>query len=374
MFRGVWERLRDEANHPLQMVSVELPEPRPAHLLIRGDFQNPGEQVSRTVPAFLPPFEPGEKPNRLTLARWLMQPDQPLVARVQVNRLWQMAFGEGLVRSLGDFGRQGTYPTHPELLDALALRFQESDWDVKDSLRRIMVSQTYGQSSEDWRRHADVDPQNLWLWRAPRVRLSAESIRDNALAIAGSLSQRVGGPPVFPYQPDDYYRDKNGGWRWNVSGGDDLYRRGLYTFWRRTTPYPSFVIFDAPDRAECTVSRPRTNTPLQALVTLNDPQFVEAARLFAERLLREGGAEDEERLVTAFRISLSRSPSEDERVTLLGALAEERAILRENPQQAEMIAALGRAPRAPGLEGVEVAAWTAVASMILNLDETLNRE
>jgi hypothetical protein len=365
--------LRNEANHPLQMVSVELPEPKDTFVLMRGDFQTPGEKVGRDVPAFLPPFPDDQPRNRLGLARWLMQPDQPLVARVQVNRFWQLLFGEGLVRTMGDFGLQGSFPTHPELLDWLALRFVESKWDVKQTLRLMLTSQTYRQASNDTRRHAAVDPQNKWLWRAPRVRLQAETVRDNALSAAGLLSLKMGGPPVFPDQPADFYKGKNNGWQWNVSPGEDRHRRGLYTFWRRTTPYPTFVIFDAPDRAECTFERPRTNTPLQALATLNDPQFVEAARVLAQRLLAEEPDDVEARLTRAFRLVLARSPEPREREVLHEFLKSQTAVYAASPEAAVALSRAGQAAQADGLDPAVHATWTALANLMLNLDETITR-
>jgi len=322
--------LQNEANHPQQMVSLEMAEPKPAHVLIRGDFQTPGERVEREVPAFLPPFSAHEPRNRLGLARWLMRKDQPLVARVQVNRFWQILFGEGIVRTMGDFGMQGSYPTHPELLDWLALEFVDSQWDVKHMLKLMLISHTYRQASDDARRHAAQDPENHLLWRASRVRLQAETVRDNALCAAGLLSAKIGGPPVFPYQPVDFYKGKNNGWPWNVSPGDDRYRRGIYTFWRRTTPFPSFAIFDAPDRAECTFERPRTNTPLQALVTLNDPQFVEAARVLAQRIIAKAGAGADQRITHAFRLVLARPPQPRELQVTREFIAEQLIIYQAN--------------------------------------------
>ena len=364
--------LTNEANHPLQMVSVEMAKPKDAFVLMRGDFQTPGDKVERDVPAFLPKFPADQPRNRLGLARWLMQKDQPLVARVQVNRLWQMLFGEGLVRSMGDFGLQGTFPSHPELLDWLALEFIESKWNVKQMLKTILTSRTYRQSSADARRYAEVDPQNKLLWRAPRVRLQAETIRDNALSAAGLLSDKMGGPPVFPYQPADYYKGKSNGWPWNLSPGEDLYRRGLYTFWRRTTPYPTFVIFDAPDRAECTFERPRTNTPLQALATLNDPQFVEAARVLAQRLLTEATGTDN-RITLAYRLTFSRPPAARELELMRPFLDEQLALYRSQPEAAKALATAGRAARPDSLDPAEHAAWTAFANVMLNLDETITR-
>ena len=364
--------LTNEVNHPLQMVSLEMPKPKDAFVLMRGDFQTPGEKVERDVPAFLPKFPADQPRNRLGLARWLMQKDQPLVARVQVNRFWQMCFGDGLVRSMGDFGLQGTFPSHPELLDWLALEFIDSGWNVKQLLKTILISRTYRQSSTDARRHAEADPLNTLLWRAPRVRLQAETIRDNALSAAGLLSKKMGGPPVYPWQPNDYYKGKNNGWPWPLSPGEDLYRRGLYTFWRRTTPYPTFVIFDAPDRAECTFERPRTNTPLQALATLNDPQFVEAARVLAQRVLAEGASTDR-RITLAYRLTLSRPPTPWELEIMRGFLDEQLALYQKQPDSAKALATAGRAPRPESLNVTEHAAWTAFANVVLNLDETITR-
>ncbi|RLT08849.1 MAG: DUF1553 domain-containing protein [Planctomycetota bacterium] len=365
--------LTNEQHAPLQMVSVEMAQPKPAFVLMRGDFQTPGESVTRDVPAFLPPFAEDLPQNRLGLARWLMQANQPLVARVQVNRFWQLLFGEGLVRSMGDFGLQGEFPSHLELLDLLALDFIESGWDVKQTLRQIVMSRTYRQSSSDTRRYAEIDPQNKLLWRAPRVRLQAEIVRDNSLAASGLLTRKMGGPPVFPYQPADFYKGKNNGWPWNMSPGEDLYRRGLYTFWRRTTPYPTFVIFDAPDRAECTFERPRTNTPLQALVTLNDPQFVEAARVLAQRLLVEAPSETDARITLGYRLSLSRPPSSAELLVLRNFVDEQLAYYQLNPDAAKSLIANGQALNLGDLSPIEHAAWTATANVLLNLDEMITR-
>ncbi len=376
--RVAWlaQRLAELPSHdslPLQMVSVEMPQPRPAYLLVRGDFQARGDQVTRAVPAFLPPFPANQPANRLGLARWLMLDTQPLVARVQVNRFWQMLFGEGIVRTVGDFGLQGDYPSHPELLDWLSRQFVESGWDVKQTLRRILTSQTYRQASDDTRRYAEADPRNERLWRGPRVRLSAELVRDNALSIAGLLSNRIGGPSVFPYQPADFYRGKNNGWQWNTSQGEDLHRRGLYTFWRRTTPYPSFVIFDAPDRAECTFERPRTNTPLQALVTLNDPQFMDAARALAERLLRDPDRSDDERIQQGFRLAVAREPSAQERQLLGRFVAGQKAIYAADETAANaLLVGPSGADRDPATRATR-AAWVTFANVLLNLDETITR-
>ena len=302
---------------PHTLISEEMPEPRPAFVLLRGDFLKRGEKVDRAVPAIFPPLTDGKSNNRLSLARWLMRPDHPLTSRVAVNRLWAQLFGTGLVKTIGDFGTQGEFPSHPELLDWLATEFaspahpeQVVPWDTKRIVRTIALSNTYQQSSALIEGVVSkVDPNNRLLSRAPRFRLSAEEIRDSALQISGLLSPKIGGPSVMPYQPSDYYKGKYELWNWAPSKGNDQYRRGMYTFWRRTTLHPMFAIFDAPSREECSVVRSRTNTPLQALVTLNDPTFVEAARVFAEKVLQEAPADLDGRLIFAFRMALARAPS-----------------------------------------------------------------
>jgi hypothetical protein len=317
----------------------------------------------------------GAPNNRLGLAQWLVHPDHPLTARVTVNRLWAQLFGAGIVASLGDFGSQGEFPSHPELLDWLATQFVSSGWDVKALLKTIVLSNTYRQSSVLRAGHAArVDPHNRLLWRAPRFRLSAEEIRDSALVISGLLSDKIGGPSFMPYQPADFYKGKHEEWTWNASTGAEQYRRGLYTFWRRTNLHPMFAIFDAPARAECTVARPRTDTPVQALVTLNDPTFVEAARVFAQHILTDGPPSAEGRLTFAFRAVLARMPTRDE----LDVLKKHHAALLEhygaNQDAASMLVHVGLAPRLANLDISEHAAWTGVAQMLLNLDEAITRE
>ena len=369
-FASANERLRRAEATPLaqQPVSVELPEPRPAHVLVRGDFQQPAERVERDVPAILPPLPDDGPRNRLALGRWLFDPAHPLTARVTVNRFWAQLFGRGIVETIGDFGLLGRYPSHPELLDWLAVEFRESGWDTKRLLRLIVTSSTYRQSAAGGERYAAQDPANVFLSRAPRFRLMAEEIRDAALRASGQLSEAVGGPPVYPVQPASYYEGKQNGWRWHESQGIDRYRRGLYTFWRRTTPYPTFVIFDAPDRTECTVERPRTNTPLQALTTLNDPQFVESARALAGVLLASPEVGEDERLELAFRRALARVPSGDERALLRGLLERRRDHYRSHPDEARALAG------AVAADPVEAAAWTTLANAILNLDEFITRQ
>jgi hypothetical protein len=357
---------------PHAMVSEEMETPRPAHVLIRGEFNNKGEKVGRAVPAVLPPLPKGAPNNRLGLARWLVSRDHPLTARVTVNRLWAQMFGTGIVRSLGDFGSQGDYPSHPELLDWLAVEFMESGWDVKKMLKTIALSNTYRQSSAY--RLEKADPDNRLLYRAPRYRLSAEEVRDSALAISGLLSERIGGPSVMPYQPTGFYIGKFEGWIWLPSPDTDQYRRGLYTFWRRSALHPMFAIFDAPTREECTVARPRTNTPLQALVTLNDPTFVEAARVFAERILLNGPEDLDGRLTFAFRTAISRPPRDAELKVLRDRYTRQlKHFQADRPAALKMVNA-GSAPRTATLDLSEHATWTTVASMLLNLDEMIMRE
>lgn len=356
---------------PFQLVSVEMKEPRPAHLLIRGEFNKPGEKVTRDVPEFLPGFPKDAPKNRLGLAKWVIDPQNPLTARVTVNRYWAQLFGRGLVETIGDFGHLGRFPSHPKLLDWLAVEFVESGWDTKHLIKQMVMSETYRQSSVNDHRHDAVDPKNHLLWRAPRFRLPAEEIRDSALKIAALLSPQVGGPPVFPYQPKDYYKGKKGGWEWKLSQEQNRFRRGMYTFWRRTTPYPTFVIFDAPDRTECIVARARTNTPLQALATMNDPQFVEAARGFGRSLLEQSAAHTRERLTLAFRRTVARQPTDAELTVLQTLLKDQQSHYQSHPEQAKAL----MGDSVDDQENVaEFAAWTAIGNTLLNLDETINRE
>lgn len=367
---------------PYTMISEEMSEPRPAYVLLRGDFLKKGEKVSRGVPSVFPPLPAGAPNNRLGLARWLVQPDHPLTARVAVNRFWAQLFGTGLVKTIGDFGTQGEYPSHPELLDWLALEFISAEsprtavrgparWNVKALLKTMVLSNTYQQSSAVAEGPASkVDPNNRLLSRAPRFRLSAEEIRDSALAISGLLSDKIGGPSVMPYQPADFYKGKNEGWPWASSKGDDQYRRGMYTFWRRTTLHPMFAIFDAPSREECNVARSRTNTPLQALVTLNNPTFVEAARVFAQKVMAAPG----DRFTFAFRTAVARSPTPAELHLLMAHYEKNLRRYQANKDAAAKLVEVGLSPRPKNLDVAEHAAWTSVCNILLNLDEAIMRE
>ncbi|MEC9096658.1 MAG: DUF1553 domain-containing protein, partial [Planctomycetota bacterium] len=358
---------------PTTMVMVQKSEPNPAYVLMRGDFQAPGEEVQPDVPSIFPRMSSEQPRNRLGLAYWLTDPEHPLVSRVVVNRLWKQLFGTGLVKTLGDLGTQGERPTHPALLDWLAVEFIESGWDVKHLQKLMLTSATYQQASRYTGLYDEVDPENRLLSRASRFRLSAEEIRDNALAISGLLTDKVGGPSVRPYQPSDYYSDKIGQ-GWDQSRGEDLYRRGVYTYWRRTTVYPAFQIFDAPSREFCTVNRPRTNTPLQALVLMNDPTYVEAARVFAQRILAEGGNSTESRFVFAFQTAVARRPDAQELEVLQRLYRQQHEIYKQDNDAAMKVVSVGESSIPEGLDLTEHAVWTTLASIILNLDETVTRE
>jgi hypothetical protein len=361
------------------MVMTEMSKPRDTFVLGRGQYDNKGEKVTPGVPAFLPPMPEDLPRNRLGLAKWILDPANPLTARVVVNQYWQQYFGTGIVKTAEDFGSQGEPPSHPQLLDWLATEFVRSGWDVKAMQRLIVTSATYRQSSRASRELIERDPENRLLARGPRFRLSAEIVRDNALAISGLLNDKVGGPSVYPYQPAGLWEEMAfgqgfSGQTYTPSSGPDLYRRGLYTVWKRTVPPPSLTIFDAPDREKCTARRGVTNTPLQALTLLNDPTYVEAARALAQRALRAGGRSDRERIDFAFKLATARPPDPQERDVLLGSLSEFRSTYRQDQAQATKLLSVGEAKPDSTLDPREVAAWTNLASMILNLDETITAE
>ena len=355
---------------------TEAISPRTMRILPRGNWMDDsGPLVGPAVPQTLPALEAsGRRANRLDLARWLIARDNPLTARVFVNRLWKLAFGQGIVKSLEDFGTQGALPTHPELLDFLAIEFMDNGWDVKHMLKLMLMSSTYRQSSHAGAELRQRDPGNLWLARQGRFRIDAEMVRDNALAISGLLSPKIGGPSVKPYQPEGYWRFLNFPTRtYHHDHGPDQYRRGLYTYWQRTFLHPSLKAFDAPTREECTVERPRSSTPLQALVLLNDPTYVEAARVFAERIIKEGGATLPERLNWAYRHAVSRNIKPEEVRLLSALLARHRAEFAQEPQAARKLLSTGERPAAADVDAAELAAWTSVARVILNLHETITR-
>jgi hypothetical protein len=376
---------------PTTMVMQETPEPRPAHVLLRGAYDRPGERVAPGVPKSLPvPLAEANRVNRLDLARWLVDPANPLTARVTVNRFWTQLFGQGLVKTVDDFGSQGDWPSHPELLDWLAVEFvgqafqpdqngvrlesRTYGWDIKRAIRSLVTSATYRQSS-----HASVealarDPDNRLLARGPRSRLSAEMVRDQALAASGLLVERLGGPSIKPYQPDGLWDDLQSTEKYVQDHGPALYRRGMYVFWKRTIAPPMMVTFDAAGRETCIVRETRTNTPLQALTLLNEVSFVEAARKLAERTLTSGSADADRRLRFAFRAVLTREPSDRELIVLRRGLEKHLANYRQHPAAATAVLSTGEAPANTALDPVEIAAWTAVGGLILNLDEAVTKE
>jgi hypothetical protein len=371
--------LKLEAAAPDTMVMRELPTRRPTRLLVRGQYDQPGDEVQPDVPEFLLPFPASAPRNRLGLAQWLTDPRNPLTARVVVNRFWQSIFGNGIVKSAGDFGYQGDYPAHPELLDWLATRFVDSGWNVKQLIRLMVTSAAYAQSSDSSPELNERDPENLLLARGPRQRLTAEMLRDQALFLSGLLYDELGGPPVFPYQPKNLYKGivvaaDYPGTTYTESHGRDLYRRSLYTFWKRTVPYPTLSIFDVPDREVCVVQRPKTDTPLQALALMNDPVQLEAARKFAERMLLEGGATPGQRLDFAFALATARKPRPGETQALSALLEKRLTAYREDPAAVQAFLSVGQSTPNAALDPVDLAAYANLASLILNLDETITRD
>jgi hypothetical protein len=374
--RGEVRKLEDTVS--TAMVMQEMDTPRKTHVLLRGAYDAPGEEVEASTPACLPPLPPGEPRNRLGLARWIIDPANPLTARVAVNRFWQQFFGTGIVKTVEDFGSQGELPSHPELLDWLATEFVGRNWDVKAMVRLIVTSATYRQSSRLAPGLHERDPENRLLARGPRQRLKAELVRDGALLLSGLLVETIGGPSVNPYQPGDLWKDVAYGADFSAQSfeqdhGDKLYRKSLYTFWKRSSPPASLSTFDAPDREVCRARRAVTNTPLQALVLLNDVQYVEAARAFAERILREGGSSDEDKISRAFREATSRPPEAEETGILLALLSRARETYGANARSAIDLLSAGESKRDETLAPAEHAAWTVLTSAILNLDETITK-
>jgi len=362
---------------PQVMVMRDLPpeRARPTFILARGAYDAPTTKVDADTPGVLPPFGRDLPRNRLGLARWLFAPTHPLSARVLVNRYWGLLFGTGLVATPEDFGNQGKLPTHPELLDYLAIRLRDGGWNLKGLLREIVLSQTYRQSSAASPQALETDPANAKLARGPAYRLAAEQIRDNALAASGLLVRRVGGPSVYPYQPPGLWEElaTRNATTYTQGTGDDLHRRSLYTVWKRTTPPPSAISFDASERLLCTVRRQRTSTPLQALVLLNDVQYVEAARVLAERLLTEADPTPEARITLAYRLLTSRRPTTTELAAVRALYEKERATFAATPKAAHALRTAGEHPPARALDPIEVATWTVVASTIMNTDEAVNK-
>lgn len=362
---------------PTLRIMEEMAEPRASHIRIRGDYRAKGEQVTAGVPvSCLPAARFNGRTNRLDLARWLVDPGHPLTARVAVNRFWALFFPNPLVKTANEFGTNGELPSHPDLLDWLARDFADGGWDTKALLKKIVMSATYRQTSAVTPERLARDPQNRLLARGPRFRLPAEMIRDQALAVSGLLVRKTGGPSVRPYQPPGLWEEKMfAGNKYEVGTGDELYRRSLYTLWKRTVPNPTLQTFDAPDRALCTVQRPNTCTPLQAFVTLNDVTYVEAARVFAQRILGESpAATTPARLEFAMKTALGRPPSKREQQVLAAVLDDVRRAYVDDGKSADAVTRLGRADRPGNAPVAELAAWTGVANVILNLDETVTRE
>ena len=372
------ERERDElwASFPTIMVMEEMAERRPTFRLNRGAYDNPGEEVFPGVPAVLPPLPEGAEANRLTFARWLVAPGHPLTARVTVNRFWQMYFGTGLVKTAENFGTQGEYPSHPELLDWLATTFVDAGWDVKALQKLIVTSAAYRQSSQVTAGEYEADPENRLVARGPRLRLPAQMIRDQALAVSGLLAERLGGPSVKPYQPEGLWADMvEGGYGDYVRGeGDDLYRRSLYTFWKRTLGPPTMMTFDSSTRETCIVRTGRTNTPLQALNLMNDVTYVEAARRLAERMMTEGGRTPAERIAFAWRLATAhRTPPDAEAILVDGFQGHLERYRADRGAALELISQ-GESPRDETLDVAELASYTLVANLILNFDGTITKE
>ncbi len=356
-------------------VMRELPEgkKRVTKLQYRGSYLDLGEVVAEGVPAVFPPLTKGESTNRLALAKWLVSAENPLTARVAANRFWEQLFGTGIVLTSEDFGSQGELPTHPELLDWLAVEFREQKWDVKKFLKMLVTTAAYRQSSKVTVEQLEKDPDNRYYSRGPRFRLSAEMVRDQALAVSGLLSAKLYGPSVRPLRPNGGLSAAfGGGLDWSPSAGEDRFRRGLYTEWRRTSPYPSMTTFDAPSREACTVRRIRTNTPLQALVTLNDPVYVEAAQALGRKAAAAPGT-TADRITLAFRTCLSRTPTEKELTRLVKLFDESKATFAKDAKKAADLATNPIGPLPKGADAADLAAWTTVANVLLNLDEMFLR-
>jgi hypothetical protein len=376
--RLLTEKKTIEAAFPTAMVMRDMEKPRDTFLLMRGAYDKPGEKVAPATPGVFSPLPDGAPRNRLSLARWLTHPGHPLTARVAVNQLWSQLFGAGIVTTLEDFGSQGAWPTHPDLLDWLATEFVRLGWDQKALIKTIVMSSAYRQHSGASPELIARDPDNALFARGPRFRLPAEVIRDSALAVSGLLRDRIGGPSVRPYQPPGLWTevivadDSYSGGKYVQDTGDGLYRRSVYTWWKRTCPPPSLNTFDAPDREFCTVQRARTNTPLQALVLLNDPTYVEAARVLAARIV-ENSKDDAARMKDAFRCVTGRFPKPAEAAVLLASLSSELQRFRAEPEAARELIAVGDSSPPKGVDAAQLAAWTFLCSLMWNLDEAITQ-
>ncbi len=363
---------------PTTLVFRERAQPREAFILKRGEYDQHGEKVGRDTPSALPPMSEDLPRNRLGLAKWLLDPGHPLTSRVTVNRFWQQCFGTGIVKTSENFGQQGEFPSHAELLDWLAVQFPADGWDVKKLIRRLVTSATYRQASRVTPELSQRDPENRLLARGPRFRLDAEMLRDQALSVSGLLVQKLGGPGVKPPQPDGLwfavgYSGSNTVRFVKDAGPEKVYRRSIYTFWKRTSPPPQMNTFDAPSREACAVRRERTNTPLQALLLLNDPQYVEAARRLAELAIKEAAADGEARAAYMFKCATGRAPDPADLADLIGAHREQLAHYEASPEEANKLIAVGESKPEASLDPAELAAWTMVANLILNLDEVITK-
>ena len=369
------EREALEHSFPTVMVMAEMPQRRDTFILQRGEYNKPGEKVEPGLPAFLPPLPAGAANNRLGLAQWLVSKDHPLTARVNINRYWQLLFGTGIVKTTEDFGNQGEWPSHPELLDWLATEFIESGWDLKHMMRLMLTSAAYRQDSRATAESIQRDPENRLLSRGPRLRLAAEEIRDQALFASGLLNAKLGGPSVKSYQPAGLWEEQSmQNMNYSQDHGADLYRRALYIYWKRTIAPPMMVNFDASTRESCVVRESRTNTPLQALNLMNDTTFLEASRQIGRRMMEEGGASDDGRLGFGFKLLLSRQPSPLELSILKSNLNYHRDYFASNPGRVNTYLAKGESAQTRALDPGEQAAFMAVASMLLNLDEAVTKD
>jgi hypothetical protein len=375
-----FEKERDALDKqlPTTLVFRETGRPKQAYVLKRGEYDQRADPVGRATPKFLPPLPAGEPMNRLGLAHWLLAPEHPLTARVAVNRYWQQVFGTGLVKTAEDLGTQGEPPSHPELLDWLAVEFRESGWDVKVLMKRLVMSATYRQSAKVTPEKLAKDPANRLLSRGPRYRLDAETLRDQALAASGLLVEKLGGPGVKPPQPPGLweavgYLTSNTRNFTPDAGPEKVHRRSLYTFWKRTAAPPQMNTFDAPSREACMVRRERTNTPLQALLMMNETQYVEAARALAERGMKEGGATPESRLGYMFLLTTARRPDKRELAELTAAYRDFLAGYQRDAEAARKLIAVGESKPDASLPPTELAAYTMVGNLILNLDAVLTK-
>jgi hypothetical protein len=368
------ERERYYDQLPSVMVMADDPNARESYLLKRGAYDSHGEVVTPGIPAVLPQIDPNFPANRLGLAKWIVDRRNPLTARVTVNRFWQSYFGFGIVKTVDDFGSQGEWPVNPGLLDSLAVEFMESGWNVKAMQRLIVTSATYRQQSKITPELLGKDPDNRLLARGPRLRLGPEVIRDQALAASGLLVEKVGGPSVKPYQPPGLWQELSSGKGYVQDKGEGLYRRSLYTYWKRTIAPPFMGNFDSPNREVCTVYENRTNTPLQALDLMNDIIFLEASRKLAERMLTEAGSDPANRINHAYELLLARPPKPAEQKILLSALSKFETTYQKDPKAADDFLNYGDSPRKPGIATSELAAYTSVASMLLNLDAVITKE